>query len=88
MTLVKGWRTFLRWWSTWLVLIGSSAAAFAPQLSEALVYAWQIVPVDIKSTFPPEVVKWAGYAIALAGIPAKLVRQRKLHEIAEREPEP
>lgn len=80
MQLVKGWRTFWRWWSTWLVLVGSTIITFAPQLSEALLYAWQIIPLDIKAYFPPDVVKYTGYAIAITGIPAKLVRQRKLYE--------
>ena len=88
MKLIKGWRTFWRWWSTWLVLVGSTIITFAPQLSEALLYAWQIVPLDIKAYFPPEVVKYTGYAIAITGIPAKLVRQRKAHDIAQRESEP
>ena len=44
--------------------------------------------MDIKSSFHPEVVQWIGYAIALAGIPAKLIRQPKLHETTEREVKP
>lgn len=79
MTLINGWKTFWRWWSTWLVAIGSSIAAFAPEISEALLHAWSILPIDIRDSFPPEWVRYAGAAIAFLAIPAKLVRQSKVH---------
>lgn len=82
MTLIKGWHTVHRWWSTWLVAIGSSIAAFAPELSQGLIYVWVNLPVDIKATFPDEWVRIAGATIAILAIPASLVRQRKPHQIA------
>lgn len=80
MTLVNGWKTWWRQYSTWLLAVGSTAATFAPELSEVLIYVWSIIPMDIKVVFDPQVVKYTGYAIAILAIPAKLIRQPKLHE--------
>src|SRR5690625_4136012 len=79
MKLIKGWHTFHRWWSTWMIAIGSTIGAFAPELSEALLYAYTLIPGDIKSTFPPEVIRYFGYAVAVLAIPAKLIRQPAVH---------
>lgn len=86
MILVNGWRTWWRQWSTWLAGIGLAAIQLAPELAEALNYVWINTPLDIKSAFTPEQVRIIGIVIAAASIPAKLVRQRKLHaEVQESE---
>lgn len=83
ITLVKGWKTWWKQWSTWLVTISLALLGWTPEISEALNYAWHYIPVDLKATFSTETLKWAGYIIGAISIPAKLVRQKRLHEQAE-----
>lgn len=72
------WRLWWKEWSTWLIGVGSSVATFAPELSEVLLYAWATVPLDIKSTFSPEIIRYFGYAIAILAIPAKYIKQKSI----------
>ncbi|AQS50568.1 hypothetical protein PAEH1_01570 [Paenalcaligenes hominis] len=85
MTLVAGWRTWYRQWSTWLAAIGAATLSFTPEMAEALNYVWINLPLDIKSSFPEEWIRLFGIALTLLSIPAKLIRQRRLYEIAERD---
>lgn len=83
--LINGWRTWWRQWSTWLATIGVTILSFTPELAEALSHVWINLPMDVKTTFPPEWVRFFGITLTILSIPAKLIRQRKLHEIAERD---
>lgn len=87
VNLVKGWRTWWRQWSTWLVATSISLLMYTPELVEAINYAWQYIPMDIKNTFSEEVVRWVGYIIGILSIPAKLVRQPSLKQRADAEGE-
>lgn len=80
MTLVKGWRTWYRQWSTWLAAIGAAILSFTPELAEALNHVWVHLPLDIKDTFTPEGVRYFGITLTILSVPAKLVRQRRLYE--------
>ena len=80
ITLVNGWRTWWRQWSTWLAGVGAAAVYLAPELAEGMQHAWQILPMDIKASFPAEWVRYFGAALTVLSIPAKLVRQRKLYD--------
>lgn len=74
MELVKGWKTWWKQWSTWLVSIGTSVLAFTPEL----MYLWNDLPYDIKMAFPPEYIRYFGYILIIAAIPAKQIRQKNL----------
>lgn len=78
--LVDGWQYWYRQWSTWLVGIGLSIITFTPELVEALKHVWENTPRDLKTHFHPEFVKYFGYTLTGLSVPAKLIRQRKLHE--------
>src|SRR5699024_12020109 len=70
MQLIKGWRTFWRWWSTWLSG-ASTIFLFLPEITEHLLYAYSIIPMDIKATFPD---KWSSIIGATLGVAAFLSR--------------
>lgn len=79
MELISGWKTWWKQISTWLVAIGSSVVAFAPELMEI----WRSLPMEVQASFPVEWIRYFGVTLVLASIPAKLVRQRKLYEQAQ-----
>jgi len=87
MTLIRGWRTWWRWWSTWLSG-ASTIFLFLPEITEHLIYAYSIIPMDIKSTFPDEWSRYIGAALGILAFISRFIRQRKPHNIAERESEP
>src|SRR5699024_4125311 len=82
--LVDGWEYSWRQWSTWLVGIGLSIITFTPELVEVLKHVWENTPRDLKTHFHPEFIKYFGYVLTGLSVPAKLIRQRKLHERVER----
>lgn len=76
MTLVNGWNTFARWWSTWLITTGSAIVAFTPELMEI----WRSLPPEVQVAMPESWLRYAGVVIVLLSIPAKLVRQQKVYD--------
>lgn len=78
------WKQWWKEWSTWLITSGSSIIFFAPELSEGLLHAWSIIPMDLKTSFDPETVRYIGYAVALLAIPAKFVKQKSLDRDASK----
>lgn len=73
---VAGAKYWYRYWSTWLVTVGSSIVAFAPELVDI----YRNLPVEIQATFPEEWLRYFGLTLVALSIPAKLIRQQKLHE--------
>ncbi len=74
--LIEGWKTFARWWSTWLITAGSAIVAFTPELMEI----WRSLPPEVQATMPESWLRYAGVVIVLLSIPAKLVRQQKVYD--------
>lgn len=75
MMLVKGWQTWWRKWSTWLISIGTSLVLAAPELTQA----WQGLPPEIQAAFPVDWVQMIGAVLVVSAIPAGMVRQQKLY---------
>lgn len=76
ITLVDGWRTWWRQWSTWLTTIGAAIVTASPDLAQA----WRDLPPEFQSAIPAEWIKYIGVLIVVSSVPAKLVRQRALYE--------
>src|SRR5690554_1721613 len=88
MTLIHGWKTWHKWWSTRLKALGTilvSLAAAIVHLPEHLLYAWSIVPDDIKQTFPSGWVSTFGIILVIGSGFAQLFRQKDAHRAAESE---
>jgi hypothetical protein len=67
--LVADWRSFWRWWSTWLHVIGTTLlgiVALTPQLPQELQNA---IPVEYRAVI---LALWAGLGIA-----ARIIQQKK-----------
>lgn len=75
MMLVKGWQTWWRKWSTWLISIGTSLVLAAPELTQA----WQGLPPEIQAAFPADWVQMIGAVLVVSAIPAGMVRQQNLY---------
>lgn len=69
MKLIPTWRRAWR-----MISVQAMTAAAAIQ------GAWMIVPEDMKSSFPPDVVRVATVALLVLGIAGRLVKQDKVSE--------
>ena len=82
MELVKGWETAWRWVSNWLTVAGSFLITLAPELA----LAFQQLPDEFKAAIPEDWLRWAGVALVLLSVPARLVRQQKLYAQVQNAP--
>lgn len=88
LKMINGWRTWHKWWSTkfeMLAILVLSLAQVLLLMPEHILYAWSIIPYDIKQTIPVEVTIGIGIFLIIAASLSKLVRQRKPHERAEQD---
>lgn len=76
MELVKGWETWWRKWSTWLISTGASLVLAAPEITRV----WQELPPEIQATLPSSWVQTIGGFIVLCAIPASMIRQQRLYD--------
>lgn len=74
--LINGWKGWWSHWSTWLITTSISLLSFTPEILEAITYAWAYIPVDIRTSFTEEQVRWTGLIIGFLAIPAKYIKQR------------
>ena len=77
--LISGWRTWHKWWSTRLKIVGLLLIA-AP---EAIITAWASLPHDIKETIPHEWITTVGIFLVVASSLAQIVRQKDAHARAD-----
>lgn len=82
ISLVKGWNTLHKKWSTWLVTIGTWLAAVPDATSHALSLAWEHLPPDLRGAIPPDVVQGIGIGIIALGVIASIIKQPSLTQIA------
>lgn len=78
MHLVKDWKDWPKWFSTWFE---AAAAAFFSALliaPEIFIHAWLMLPDDIRAAIPADWIKWTGVILIVAGSVAKIVDQPKL----------
>lgn len=86
MKLIKGAKTWWRWWSTWLT--GFSLAVFNLDVIEAALAAFIELSPHISELLSLEWQRILGTAILIASFLVRFVRQRRAHEIAEGKSEP
>ena len=77
MRLVKGWQTWWRQWSTWLLAL--SLMIFNINTVESLLYAWQVIPDDLKLFIPDHYRQAAGTAIGVIAAVSRYIRQQSLY---------
>ena len=83
MKLIKGAKTWWRWWSTWITAAG--LLIFNIDTIGALLDAYNAIPHDFTATFSEEARRALGTITLVAGFLARFPRQAKAAAIAERE---
>ena len=78
MKLINDWRKAWKFWSIQLGLIGGIITSVFLAAPEAALYAWALLPDDIKSVLPPAFIKFSGIGILALSFIARLVKQTKL----------
>lgn len=78
MQLINDWRKSWKFWSIRLGLIGTALTSIFLAAPEAALYAWALLPDDIKSVLPPAFIKFSGIGILALSFIARLVKQTKL----------
>lgn len=77
LRLIAGWRQAWRFASIQLALIGSALCALATAFPDAILFAWNMVPPDLKAAIPARFVPLIGVALFVLSIFARIVHQPK-----------
>lgn len=78
MQLIPDWRQSWKFWSIRFGILGTCVASIFLAAPDAALYAWALLPDDIKSHLPPAFIKFSGVGILVLSFIARLVRQPKL----------
>lgn len=80
LELISNWRDWWRFWSVRLQLAGVFLLGLLEAFPNAAISVWSVMPADIRAEIPADAIQWLGYAIIVAGIIARVIRQDKLHD--------
>lgn len=83
MKLVKDWKNWPKWFSTWFE--AASAAFFSAMLlaPDTVLQIWTVLPADIREAIPADWLKWGGVLLIVAGSISKVIDQPKLEKKRE-----
>jgi hypothetical protein len=77
--LIEGWKKAHKFWSVRLGVIGTAITAVFLAAPEAALHAWALMPEDVKTLLPPDVIKFLGVFILGSSFIARIVKQPKIH---------
>lgn len=78
MKLVDDWKNFHKWWSTWFQTAAALFFSYLTAVPDAAIHIWSSLPDDVRAAIPASGIKWAGVALIIIGIGARVVKQNKL----------
>lgn len=78
MKLIPEWRLFFKLWSVKLGILGTSITGLLVSSPDAALYAWNLLPVDLKAVIPPTWTPLIGVFVFVMSMLAKLIKQDKL----------
>lgn len=79
--LIDGWRDAFKLWSVRVQAFGLALLALIEAFPEALVSTWAMLPPDMRTQVPEDLVRWFAFGVLAAGILTRLLKQRRLrHE--------
>lgn len=76
-------RLLFKAWSVWLASIGTALGAYVQSFPDAALQAWAILPPDIKSVLPPNILGFISQSMIVMAVLAQFVRQPKLKDRAD-----
>ena len=76
--LIAEWRMFTKFWSVRLSLLGSALLSAFFAFPDAMIHVWNMIPGDLKSYVPAEWAKWIPVALIVAGVLARIIKQKGL----------
>jgi hypothetical protein len=79
MKLIEGWRKAYKFKSLQLGVIGTAITTVFLAAPEAALHAWALMPEDVKTRLPPDVIKFLGVFILGSSFIARIVKQPKIH---------
>lgn len=69
------------WWKLWSVrlqAIGLLVTGWLTAVPDAVLFAWNAMPPDMKAFLPPQYMPFIGLAILTLGILVRFIKQEKL----------
>lgn len=74
--LIHDKHLFFKFWSVRLGIIGTAITSLLIAFPDAALYAWNILPADLKAFIPEKYTPLIGVAIFIASIVARLIKQK------------
>jgi len=81
LKLVPYWRSAWRLVSVWLGSIATVVTTLIIGFPEAVLHAWNMLPVEIKSTIPPKYIPMIGAVLMAGAVLSRLVHQPKTQAV-------
>lgn len=80
MKLIDNWQKAWKFWSLRLGIIGTAITSVFLASPDAALYAWAILPDDLKSTLHPDLIRFVGVFVLIASFGARVVKQPKIDQ--------
>lgn len=77
-TLVEDAKVWWRLWSLRLGALGTAVTTVLIASPDAALFAWNLLPLDLRASIPPMYVPLIGVFIFAMSMIARLIKQRKL----------
>lgn len=81
LELIPTWRSFWRFWSIRLALLGTALTTFVTAAPDAALQAWALLPQDLKQFLPPHYLQIISVGLFFLSIVARLIKQPKVAEV-------
>ncbi|WQZ00332.1 holin [Escherichia phage Shy] len=75
--LIDDWRLFWRFWSVRLGIIGTALTGVLVAFPDAALYAWNLLPSDLKAAIPEQYVPLIGVGVFVLSLVARLIKQQR-----------
>lgn len=83
MKLIEGWKKSYKFLSVQIGLLGTLVMGFLTIFPDAIVFAWNLVPLELRNTIPPRLYMIIGVVLFVAAVLARLIHQPKAAEAIE-----
>lgn len=76
--LIANWRSFWRFWSIQLGVIGSAVTGILVAFPDLALETWQTLPEELKQTIPEHYTPLIGVVVFVLSLIARMLKQAKL----------